>query len=141
MRKLFILTILLTALSLSESQAQYLFSVHADAYKTDNRDPVEFVDKAQVGIEFNYFLYEQFSITTGVELWTTSTRFVPGFRFYPINPLFLRFRPLLGREVDYAFGAGYSRKITDNFRLEGMADYYFERSNLAIRFGIGYTLY
>lgn len=141
MRKILILTILLIGCNLAVAQAQYLFSVHADAYKTDNRDPFEFVDKAQLGIEFNYFLYEQFSITTGVELWTNSTRFVPGFRFYPINPLFLRFRPLLGREVDYAFGAGYSRKITDNFRLEGMADYYFERSNLAIRIGIAYSLY
>lgn len=126
---------------LPDTQAQYLFNFHVDAYKTDNRDPFEFADKAQMGLEFNYFLYESFAFTTGIEFWSNSTRFVPGFRYYPINPLFLRFRPLLGREVDYAFGAGYSRKITDQLRLEGIADYYFERNNLAIRFGIGYTLY
>lgn len=141
MRHFFILTAFLIGITTSDLQAQYLFSVHADVYKTDNRDPFQFADKAQLGLEFNYFLYEQFSVTTGVEFWSNSTRFVPGMRFYPINPLFLRFRPLLGREVDYAFGAGYSRKLTDNFRLEGIADYYFERSNLAIRIGIGYTLY
>jgi len=141
MRKFLILLSFFFCFYLTDSQAQYLFNFHVDAYKTDNRNPVEFVDKAQMGLEFNYFLFESFAFTTGIELWTTSTRFVPGFRYYPIDPLFLRFRPLLGREVDYAFGAGYSRKITDRFRLEGIADYYFERSNLAIRFGVGYTLY
>lgn len=141
MRKFLILLSFFFCFYLTDSQAQYLFNFHVDAYKTDNRNPVEFVDKAQMGLEFNYFLFESFAFTTGIELWTTSTRFVPGFRYYPIDPLFLRFRPLLGREVDYAFGAGYSRKITERFRLEGIADYYFERSNLAIRFGVGYTLY
>jgi len=141
MRKIFILTLLLVSFNLLDSHAQYLFNFHVDAYKTDNRDPFEFVDKAQMGLEFNYFLYSQLALTTGIEFWTESTRFVPGIRFYPITPLFLRFRPLIGKEVDYTFGAGYSRKITDNWRLEGMLDYYFERSNLAIRFGIGYTLY
>ncbi|WKN32857.1 hypothetical protein PZB74_05800 [Porifericola rhodea] len=141
MKKLVLLTLFFTALHLSVAQAQYLFTAQVDAYKTDNRNPFEFVDKAQLGLEFNYFLYDQLAVTTGVEVWTESIRFVPGMRFYPIDPVFLRFRPLLGKNVDYAFGVGYARKITDNWRLEAMTDYYFEWSNLAVRFGVGYSLY
>ncbi|MEK6476319.1 hypothetical protein WJR50_02255 [Catalinimonas sp. 4WD22] len=141
MKKLLLLSLFFVVLHAHEVNAQYLFTAQLDAYKTDNRDPFEFVDKAQFGLEFNYFLYEQLAATAGLEVWTESVRFVPGMRFYPINPVFLRFRPLLGKEIDYAFGVGYARKITDNWRLEAMTDYYFERSNLAIRFGVGYTLY
>lgn len=141
MKKLLLLLLFFILLYSQETQAQYLFTAQFDAYKTDNRDPFEFVDKAQFGVEVNYFLYDQLAMTGGLEIWTESVRFVPGMRFYPINPVFLRFRPLLGKEIDYAFGVGYARKITDNWRVEAMTDYYFERSNLAIRFGVGYTLY
>lgn len=141
MRKIFILILFLSYIGLHESQAQYLFAFQTDIYKTDNRDPFQFANKVQMGLEFNYFLYDQLALTTGIEFWSNSTRFVPGFRFYPVDPVFIRFRPLVGREVDYAIGTGYSRKITDNFRLEGILDYYFERSNLAFRVGVGYTLY
>lgn len=123
------------------AKSQYLFNFNIDAYKTDNRNPIEFVDKAQFGFEFNFFLLTQLSFTSGVEIWTDrGVSFIPGARFYPIQPVFLRFRPMLGKEVDYAFGVGYARKITDLWRLEVMTDYYFENSNLAIRFGVGYTL-
>lgn len=140
MKKFLFVALFFIALYPWDAQAQFLFTAQVDAYKTDNRNPFEFVDKAQFGVEANYFLYEQLGVTAGLEVWTESVRFVPGMRFYPINPLFLRFRPLLGKEVDYAFGVGYARKITDNWRFEAMTDYYFERSDLAIRFGIGYTL-
>jgi hypothetical protein len=141
MKRLLLLPLFFIMLYPLHTQAQFLFTAQFDAYKTDNRDPFEFVDKAQFGVEANYFLYDQLSATAGLEIWTDSFRFVPGMRFYPIDPVFLRFRPLLGKEVDYAFGIGYARRITDNWRLEAMTDYYFERSNLAIRFGVGYTLY
>lgn len=141
MKKLLLLPLFFILLYPLHTQAQFLFTAQFDAYKTDNRDPFEFVDKAQFGVEANYFLYDQLSVTAGLEIWTESFRFVPGMRFYPIEPVFLRFRPLLGKEVDYAFGVGYARRITDNWRLEAMTDYYFEHSNLAIRFGVGYALY
>ncbi|MFP4091148.1 MAG: hypothetical protein ACLFUB_17875 [Cyclobacteriaceae bacterium] len=141
MRKSFLMAVVLLLLTITAASAQMLFSFQMDAYKTDNRDPFEFADKVQMGLEFNYFLYPQLSLSTGVEFWSAGdTYFIPGMRFYPIDPVFLRFRPLLGNDVDYALGAGYARKITDNLRLEGMLDYYFEHSNLALRFGIGYTL-
>ncbi len=140
MKKLLLITLLLITLHTLDAQAQLLFTAQVDAYKTDNRDPFKFVDKAQFGVEANYFLYDQLAVTAGLEVWTESVRFMPGMRFYPIDPIFLRFRPLLGKEVDYAFGVGYARKITNNWRVEAMTDYYFERSNLALRFGVGYSL-
>jgi hypothetical protein len=141
MRQFLLMTAALMLINCSMASAQMLVGFQMDAYKTDNRNPFELADKVQMGLEFNYFLYPQLSVSTGLEFWSQGeTYFVPGMRFYPIDPAFLRFRPLLGDDVDYAFGAGYARKITDRLRLEGMLDYYFERSNLALRFGIGYTL-
>lgn len=140
MKKIFI-TLLLALIVQFSAKSQYLFNFGIDVYKTDNRNPVEFVDKAQFSFEFNYFLLTQLSFTSGVEYWTDrGISFIPGMRFYPINPLFLRFRPMLGKEVDYSFGIGYARKITDLWRLEVMTDYYFERSNAALRIGVAYTL-
>lgn len=123
------------------AKSQYLFNFGLDAYKTDNRNPIGFANKAQFGLEFNFFLLTQLSFTSGVEIWTDGgVSLIPGARFYPIQPVFLRFRPMLGREIDYAFGVGYARKITDIWRLEVMTDYYFEDSNVAIRVGVGYKL-
>lgn len=140
MKKLFATLAFLCLITLA-AKSQYLFNAGVDAYRTDNRRPVEFVDKAQFGLEFNYFLLTQLSFTAGVEIYTDGgSSFVPGARFYPIEPVFLRFRPMIGRNVDYSFGVGYGRKITDLWRLEVMTDYYFEYSNVAIRFGVGYQL-
>ena len=124
------------------TQAQYLVSFGVDAYKTDNRDPFEFVDKAQFGVELNYFLIRQLSLTAGLEYWTAPERVsvIPGMRLYPIDPVFVRFRPLISGEVDYAAGVGYARKITDEWRVEVMGDHYFERGTAALRVGVGYRL-
>lgn len=123
------------------AKSQYLFNASFDAYKTDNRRPLRFANKAQFGLEFNYFLLTQLSFTAGAEIYTGGgSSFIPGARFYPIEPVFLRFRPMIGRNIDYSFGVGYGRKVTDFWRVEVMTDYYFEHSDLAIRFGVGYTL-
>ncbi|MGB3589974.1 MAG: hypothetical protein WBA23_25730 [Tunicatimonas sp.] len=126
----------------SVSQAQFLFNFGIDAYKTDNRDPFEFVNKAQFSAEANYFLIQQLALTAGVEYWTAPNRlsFIPGMRLYPIDPVFIRLRPLISDEVDYAAGVGYARRITDEWRIEVMGDYYFERGNAALRIGVGYRL-
>lgn len=140
MKKLFITLSFILLLHFT-AKSQYLFNFGLDAYKTDNRNPIGFANKAQFGLEFNFFLLTQLSFTSGVEIWTDGgASFIPGARFYPIQPVFLRFRPMLGREIDYSFGVGYARKITDIWRLEVMTDYYFEDSNVAIRFGVGYKL-
>ena len=123
------------------SYAQYLFNFGVDVYKTDNRNPVRFVNKAQFSAEVNYFLINQLSLTVGIEAWTDQgVFFMPGARFYPVDPFFLRFRPLIGKEVDYSLGFGYGRQLTGPWRLEVMTDYYFENSNLALRVGVGYKL-
>lgn len=125
----------------TSAHAQYLFNFGFDLYKTDNRDPFRFVNKAQFSAEVNYFLIRQLSLTVGLEAWTNQgVFFLPGARFYPVDPFFLRFRPLVGKEVDYALGFGYGRQITGPWRLEVMTDYYFEDSNLALRVGVGYKL-
>ncbi|WKN44108.1 hypothetical protein [Tunicatimonas pelagia] len=142
MKHLFYLTFFLFLFYSSTSQAQFLFNFGIDAYKTDNRDPFEFVDKAQFSVEANYFLIRQLALTAGVEYWTAPNRlsFIPGMRLYPIDPIFLRLRPLISDEVDYAAGLGYGRAINNNWRIEVIGDYYFERGNAALRVGVGYRL-
>ncbi len=140
MKKLFT-TLTFLLLFIFVAKAQYLFNASLDVYKTDNHDPFRFVNKAQFGLEFNYFLLTQLSFTAGAEIYTGGgSSFVPGARFYPIEPVFVRFRPLIGKDIDYSFGVGYGHKITDAWRLEVMTDFYLEHSDLAIRFGVGYKL-
>ena len=141
MKKVYGLALVLILCSAIPASAQYLFNFGLDFYKTDNRDPFRFVNKAQFSAEVNYFLINQLSLTVGIEAWTDQgVFFIPGARFYPVDPFFLRFRPLVGKEVDYALGFGYGRQLTGPWRLEVMTDYYFENSNLALRVGIGYKL-
>ncbi|MEM9829674.1 MAG: hypothetical protein AAF944_03505 [Bacteroidota bacterium] len=142
MKRIFYLTVFLVLTYSSVSQAQFLFNFGIDAYKTDNRNPFEFVDKAQFSVEANYFLLSQLALTAGVEYWTAPNRlsFIPGMRLYPLDPIFIRLRPLISGEVDYAAGLGYARAINDAWRIEIIGDYYFERGNAALRVGIGYRL-
>ena len=141
MKHVFVLALALTLVSSIPSHAQYLFNFGLDLYKTDNRNPVRFVNKAQFSAEANYFLIRQLSLTVGVEAQTDEgVFFIPGARFYPVDPFFLRFRPLLGKDVDYAVGFGYGRQLTGPWRLEVMTDYYVEHSDLALRVGVGYKL-
>ena len=139
MKNVYILALTLTFFSALPAHAQYLFNFGLDLYKTDNRKPVKFVNKAQFSVEANYFLIRQLSLTLGVEAQTSDgIFFIPGARFYPVDPFFLRFRPLLGKDVDYAVGFGYGRQLTGPWRLEVMTDYYVENSDLALRVGVGY---
>ena len=141
MKNAYLLALALTFFSCIPCHAQYLFNFGLDLYKTDNRNPVKFVNKAQFSVEANYFLIRQLSLTVGIEAQTDEgVFFIPGARFYPVDPFFLRFRPLVGKEVDYALGFGYGRQLTGPWRLEMMTDYYFEDSNLALRVGVGYRL-
>lgn len=141
MKNVYALALVLLVFGSLPAHAQYLFNFGLDVYKTDNRSPVKFVDKAQFSAEMNYFLIRQLSLTVGVEAWTNQgVFFIPGARFYPVDPFFLRFRPLLGKDVDYALGFGYGRQLMGPWRLEVMTDYYFEYSDLALRVGVGYKL-
>ena len=141
MKHVFVLALVFMLVSSISAPAQYLFNFGIDLYKTDNRDPVRLVNKAQFSAEANYFLIRQLSLTVGVEAQTDEgVFFIPGARFYPVDPFFLRFRPLLGKNVDYAVGFGYGRQLMGPWRLEVMTDYYVEHSDLALRVGVGYKL-
>ena len=141
MKKIYSLVIILTFFYYLPAQAQYLFNFGLDVYKSDNRNPVRFINKAQFSFEANYFLIPRLSISAGIEAWTDKgVFFIPGARFYPVDPFFVRFRPLLGQDVDYSVGFGYGRQLTGPWRLEVMTDYYVENSNLALRVGVGYKL-
>lgn len=142
MKRFFCLVIFSSLFAISSTQAQYLINFGIDAYKTDNHDPFEVADKAQFGAELNYFLIRQLALTAGVEYWTRQKRLsvIPGMRLYPIDPVFIRFRPLISGEVDFAAGVGYARRLTDTWRLEVIGDYYFENNRAALRVGVGYRL-
>ena len=108
-----------------------------DFIKTDNR---EVFDKAQLGVEANYFVVRHFAVTVGAEVWTRQDEsFVMGARWYGVENVFVRFRGLIG-DNDVAIGGGYSKPIGENLRLEAMGDFYVEATEFGIRVGVSYIL-
>jgi hypothetical protein len=61
-----------------------------------------------------------------------------GLRWYPVQKFFLRFRGLIGQD-DVGLGAGYAHVLNANWRLEGMADYYLDQSELGLRLGVAHV--
>jgi len=140
MRKLVFLLILMSTLSfISQAQGSgnFLMGANLDIFKTDYDKAF---NKAQIGIELNYFLKRNFSITGGIDIWIQGQdSFVLGMRWYPFDFLFTRFRGLIGAN-ELAFGVGYRKPISENFSLEGMFDYYINPSDLGFRIGITYLI-
>lgn len=121
----------------AQSTNDFLISGGLDLIKTDNN---KLFEKAQVGLEVNYFLQRRFSVGAGGEFWSQGRNsFVMGVRWYPADNIFLRFRGLIGIN-DAALGAGYVKALDKNFRLEGMADLYFAKPDFAIRAGVSYVI-
>jgi hypothetical protein len=135
---LFIFFILLSASGMAQSTHDFMVTGGLDAIKTDN---IKLFDKAQLGFDANYFIDRRFAVGIGAELWTTRQKnsFVMGARWYANDNIFVRFRGLIGAN-DAALGAGYSKAIKDNWRLEAMGDYYFNGSAFGIRGGIAYVI-
>lgn len=123
--------------AIAQSTNDFLVSGGFDFIKTDIN---KVFDKAQVGIEVNYFLQRKFAVGAGGEFWTRKANsFVIGLRYYPIENVFVRARGLIGAN-DFAIGAGYSKPIHKYWRLEAMGDIYLAEPAFAIRGGVSYVI-
>ncbi len=132
-----ILFFFLFSISAIESKAQFLLSLGMDVYKTDNYG---FARKTQIGIEGNYFVSKSFAVLGGLEMWSggPNTLLAIGGRWYIVNPVFLKFRGLLGPVADISLGMGYSHALDRNWRIDFGGDYYYNPGDLALRVGLGY---
>jgi hypothetical protein len=120
----------------SQQKNDFLVGGAFDLIKTDNEG---FVQKAQVGGEFNYFFARRFAATAGLDIWANNTMsFVFGARCYPIEHFFVRTRGLIGKN-DVSIGAGWTKPLGSNFQFEAIGDYYFE-NEFAIRVGLMYLI-
>ena len=138
LRRVFILWcfLVITKASFSQRAHDFLVGGAFDLIKTDNAG---FVQKAQLGGEFNYFIAKKFTATGGLEFWKDNhVSFVVGGRWYPIEHFFTRARGLIG-ENDLSLGAGWNYPISNNFRFEAIGDFYFE-GEFAARVGLMYLI-
>ena len=120
----------------SQKANDFLVGGAFDLIKTDNEG---FVQKAQVGGEFNYFITREFAATAGLDIWADNVMsLVVGARWYPIDDLFIRGRGLIGKD-DLSLGAGWNRSLGSGFRFEAIGDFYFEEE-FAIRVGLMYLI-
>jgi len=121
----------------AQSTGDFMFSGGFDLLKTDYDKAF---NKAQLGLEANYFLVRHVSLGAGVDIWTDQeTSFVMGVRWYPADPFFVRFRGLIGAN-DAAIGGGWAKAINENWRVEAMGDFYFNGGEFGIRAGVSYVL-
>lgn len=128
--------LLLQSAAIAQSTHDMMIGGGLDLIKTDNN---KLFDKAQVGLEFNYFVVRHFSVGAGAELWTQSANsFVLGMRWYADDHLFLRLRALTGAN-EASLGAGWSQPLNANWRVEGIGDFYF-KGDFALRAGIQYII-
>ena len=121
---------------LAQSKGSFLLGLGMDLYRTDNPG---FAERSQIGLEGNYFFNSKFSGTFGLDFWSDrQTLVVFGGRFYPVDPVFIKLRGLIGDDSDVSMGMGYTRGIGGNFSFEGGMDFYFDPGELGIRFGLTY---
>src|SRR5688572_13745842 len=100
----------------------FLVGMNFDLIKSDNDG---YFEKAQVGLDINYFFSNKVTIATGVEIWTRGKpSAVIGTRWYPTRDAYVRIRGLIG-ENDVSVGAGWAKPVTEVLRFESMADFYF----------------
>ncbi|NMM50311.1 hypothetical protein [Marinigracilibium pacificum] len=121
----------------AQNTNSWLLHAGLDVIKTDNYGLFE---KAQLGFEADYFLRQNFTVSGGVELWRNSTRVALGLRFYPVKPVYVRFRGLIGDYSDVNLGFGYAHPIGSNLKWDFIGDYYFDQSAFALRTGISIIL-
>ncbi len=137
-KKFFIALICVSTQAFAQSTKDFLVGGGFDLLKTDNS---KLFNKAQIGLEGNYFVVRHFAVGAGVELWTTNqtSSFTMGARWYPSDKLFVRFRGLIGAN-DASAGVGWSQPFKDSFRLEAMGDFYFGSVQFALRVGAAYVI-
>ncbi|WP_209331008.1 hypothetical protein [Lunatimonas salinarum] len=118
-----------------QAEGSILLSGALDLAKTDAPGVIR---RYQIGFEGNYFYRHNLSFSGGYEFnHSAANQVALGARFYPLEPLFIRGRGLLGSQSDFAAGAGYTYNISYRVRLEGMVDYYFATNVVGLRTGIG----
>jgi hypothetical protein len=108
-----------------------------DLIKTDN---AQLFDKAQIGLEANYFVVRHFAAGAGFEIWPSQkSSFVMGMRWYAHDHVFIRVRGLIGAN-DASIGGGWAKPIKENWRFEAMGDFYVADTEFAIRAGVSYII-
>ena len=137
-RTLILILLLITIFSQAQSTKDILVGGGFDILKTDI---VRSFDKAQLGVEGNYFVVRHFAVGAGLEYWTAGDRisFAMGARYYFNDNLFVRFRGLIGAN-EAAIGVGYSHPIKEFLRVEAMGDFYAVNTEFAIRAGVAYVI-
>lgn len=123
-------------IAFAQSTNDFMLGVSADILKSDMR---VVGDKVQLGIEGNYFLQKNFSVSGGFEIWSRNRNsLVLGMRWFPVDNFFLRFRGLIGQD-DVSLGFGWSKPINRNVRFEAIGDYYTNET-FAVRGGVAFVL-
>ncbi len=121
----------------AQSTQDILVSGAMDVVKTDIQKPV---NKAQIGLEANYFIQRHFAMGVGLEIWTQQKNsFVMGARWYAKEDIFIRFRGLIGVN-DASLGVGWSKALNETWRLETIGDFYFNSPQFALRIGASYII-
>lgn len=137
MKKIILLLSVITLFAISESKAQWRLAGGIDVLSTPFFDNIP---KYRFGVEAQYFAISRLALTGGLEFIEKDLGGSVGFRFYPINPVFLRFRGILIDNSDAAIGMGYAIGLGSNWKLETMADYFAVSSGFAIRVGLAVKL-
>ncbi|HLW20545.1 MAG TPA: hypothetical protein VKX33_09485 [Cyclobacteriaceae bacterium] len=144
MRKVLGIMVVLIGLFYTSGHAQqaegsFLLSGGVDLARTDAPGVIR---RYQMAAELNYFHLHSLSFSGGYEFnYDRANHVTLGSRFYPIEPVFVRVRGLLGENSDIALGAGYSHNFSYRFRLEGMADYYAVSNVAGLRVGLGFLIH
>ena len=108
-----------------------------DLIKTDNPGVFE---KAQAGLEINYFVVRHFAVGLGTEVWSDQrSSFTMGARWYANEHVFARFRGLIGAN-DVSLGGGFSKALSEYLRLEAIGDFYLESTEFGARIGLSYVI-
>lgn len=107
-----------------------------DILKSNN---IGFGNQVQLGVEVNYFINSQFTVSAGFENWTAGkTSLVLGGRYFIKDNIFARIRGIIG-DNDLSIGGGYSHPINKHWRIEAMGDIFLV-GDFAIRGGVAYLL-
>jgi hypothetical protein len=127
---------LLSWCSYSQIAKDFMIGGALDLIKTNQNG---YLDRAQGGLEINYYFFEKFTGTSGFEYWTEDNEpsLVVGGRWFPVPEAYVRLRGLIGAN-DISIGGGWAKPYGENWRFEAIGDIYAE-GHIAIRAGIAYV--
>jgi hypothetical protein len=138
MQRILLLVVLIGTLTTpcrAQRAQRMMIGIQTDLIKSDNDG---FFEKIQGGIEGSFYFSRKVAVTGALEWWSENeTVLVIGGRLCPIDEAFIRVRGLIGD--DLSIGGGFAKPLSENLRLEAMADFYF-RGHIAIRAGIAHGI-